>query len=120
MLLLTLVGSQAQPPAIPEERHRSVHQRVDYGHCPGIVVGLRNVSGATYFSYGRPDLGDGLAVDENTIFGVGSITTVFTATLLADMAARGELELTNTIWDNSIIDAVAETHHWRFYRACER
>jgi len=36
-------------------------------------------------------------VDENTLFEIGSVTKVFTTTLLADMAERGELELTNAI-----------------------
>lgn len=97
LLLLALVHVQGQLPVIPEDAKTTVRRRVDYGYCPGIVVGLRNTNGSVYFSYGNTDLDDGLAVDESTLFEIGSITKVFTTTLLADMAERGELELTDTM-----------------------
>ena len=97
LLLLALVRVQAQLPVIPEDAKTTVRQRVDCGYCPGIVVGLMNTNGPTYFSYGRMDLDGGPAVDEHTLFEIGSIGKVFTSTLLADMAQRGELELTNAI-----------------------
>jgi len=97
LLLSAFIGVQAQLPVVPEDVKTTVRQRVDYGYCPGIVVGLMNTNGSTYFSYGSVDLDGGAGVDENTLFEIGSVTKVFTATLLADMAERGELELTNAI-----------------------
>jgi CubicO group peptidase (beta-lactamase class C family) len=97
LVLVAFVRVQAQLPVVPEEVKTSVRQRVDYGYCPGIVVGLMNTNGASYFSYGSIDLDGGSAVNENTLFEIGSITKIFTTTLLADMAERGELELTNAI-----------------------
>jgi CubicO group peptidase (beta-lactamase class C family) len=41
--------------------------------------------------------GDGKRVDENSIFEIGSITKTFTATLLSDMAQRGEVRLTEPV-----------------------
>ena len=97
LLLSAFIGVQAQLPVVPEDVKTTVRQRVDYGYCPGIVVGLMNTNGSTYFSYGSVDLDGGPAVDEKTLFEIGSITKVFTTTLLADMAQRDELELTNAI-----------------------
>lgn len=97
LLLLASLNAQAQPPVVPEDVKTTVRQRVDCGYYPGIVVGLMNTNGPTYFSYGSVDLDGGRAVDENTLFEIGSIGKVFTTTLLADMAARSELELTDAI-----------------------
>ncbi len=97
LLLLAFVRIQAQSPVVPEDVKTTVRQRVDYGYCPGIVVGLRNTNGSAYFTYGSTDLDGGPAVDENTLFEIGSVTKVFTTTLLADFAERGQLELTNAI-----------------------
>jgi len=97
LLLLAIVQVHAQLPVVPEDVKTTVRQRVDYAYCPGIVIGLMNTNGATYFSYGSVDLDGGPTVDENSLFEIGSITKVFTTTLLADMAERGELELTNAV-----------------------
>ncbi|HOW66013.1 MAG TPA: serine hydrolase [Candidatus Paceibacterota bacterium] len=96
-LLLTVVGAEAQPPVVPENIKTTVRQRVDYGYCPSIVVGLMNTNGCAYFSYGNVDLDGGPAVDENTLFETGSIGKVFTTTLLADKAQCREVEPTDTI-----------------------
>jgi len=78
LFLLVCLGAQAQVPVIPQDVQTSVRQRVDYGYCPGIVVGLMTTNGSTYFSYGSVDLDGGAGVDENTLFEIGSITKVFT------------------------------------------
>jgi CubicO group peptidase (beta-lactamase class C family) len=89
---LTLWGAA---PQIPEEVKTTIRQRVNYGYCPAVIVGLRNSEGAAYFAYGQTERGGGRAVDEHTLFEMGSVTKVFTATVLADMAQHGELALTD-------------------------
>ncbi len=89
----------AAPPVVPADVEANIRLRVDYGYAPAIVVGLRNADGATYFAYGQTDRTDGRPVDERTLFEIGSITKVFTTTVLADMAEHGELRLTNVVQD---------------------
>jgi len=63
----------------------------------GIVVGLIDKNGRTIISHGTFDKSSDKPVDENTVFEIGSITKVFTATVLQDMASRGHLNLDDPI-----------------------
>jgi CubicO group peptidase (beta-lactamase class C family) len=84
-------------PVIPEEVQSSIRARVDNGYNIGIVVGMVNTRGETFFSYGRTRLPDGPTPNERTIFEIGSIGKVFTALLLAEMAEQGEVALDDPI-----------------------
>ncbi len=62
----------------------------------GIVVGVIEPSGRRFIAAGSA--GENLgAVDENSVFEIGSITKVFTSLLLADMAHRGEVALDDPV-----------------------
>jgi serine-type D-Ala-D-Ala carboxypeptidase/endopeptidase len=63
----------------------------------GMVVGLIDRQGRQIISYGRLSQADSRQPDGDTVFEIGSITKVFTALALADMAERGELQLTDPI-----------------------
>ena len=87
----------AQAPTIPDDVVASVHARVDHGYNVGIVVGVVNRQGRTYFAYGRTVVSGDEQPDESTVFEIGSITKVFTSILLADMVERGEVALDDPI-----------------------
>lgn len=87
----------AQLPAISSDVKAAVQKLVGYGYCPAIIVGVLNTNGTAYFGYGRLALDDERTPDENTLFEIGSITKAFTTTLLADMAQKGELNLTDPV-----------------------
>lgn len=58
------------------------------------IVGALIAAGEVHpFGVGRRSLADAQPPDEYSLFEIGSITKVFTALLLADMAAKGELAL---------------------------
>jgi CubicO group peptidase (beta-lactamase class C family) len=59
----------------------------------GIVVGLIGPQGRRLVAFGTMAAGDQRPVSGDTVFDVGSLTKVFTALLLADMAHRGEVSL---------------------------
>ncbi|HEX8407240.1 MAG TPA: serine hydrolase, partial [Thermoanaerobaculia bacterium] len=64
----------------------------------GIVVGVIEPAGRRVVSYGKfAKDDDKRAVNGDTVFEIGSVTKVFTALLLADMAARGEVALSDPV-----------------------
>lgn len=70
----------------------SIRDRVNAGWTPGIVLGVIRPDGSTsVFAQGTNP--DGRALDERSVFEIGSITKTFTGTLLAEMAARKEVSL---------------------------
>ena len=71
--------------SIPESTKDQVRQYVDQGFNVGIVVGIVTPCGREVYAYGKTALSGGQAVDENTVFEIGSIGKTFTALLLADM-----------------------------------
>ena len=63
----------------------------------GIVVGLVTPDGVRFVSYGRMSVNDRRVPDAHTVFEIASITKLFTALLLADMATRGEVGLDDPV-----------------------
>jgi CubicO group peptidase (beta-lactamase class C family) len=57
----------------------------------GLVVGLLVGDGRHTFGFGKLAKGGDRTPDERTVFEIGSVTKVFTAVLLADMADNGEV-----------------------------
>ncbi len=80
------------------EIRRILADRIDVQRrSVGIVVGTIGPDGRSIIAHG--DLGgfDPRPVDGDTVFEIGSVTKVFTGLLLADMAARGEVALTDPV-----------------------
>jgi CubicO group peptidase (beta-lactamase class C family) len=85
----------AQSPDWPDDAVRRIlADRVEtYRRSVGMVVGLIGPEGQRVIAYGRYEAGDARPLDGDTLFEIGSITKVFTALLLADMAGRREVDL---------------------------
>ncbi|MEP1034780.1 serine hydrolase [Ekhidna sp.] len=58
--------------------------RILNGQNTGIVIGIIEEGGTTYFSYGVKSLNTNDPVDENSVFEIGSISKSFTGIILAD------------------------------------
>jgi len=70
-----------------------IKQRVDEKRSAGIVVGVLEPAGRTRIvAYGDPGPGQP-PLDGNTVFEIGSISKVFTATVLAEMVEEGKVSL---------------------------
>jgi len=98
--ILLLAGATwagaSQPPLIRDDEaiRKILSTRVDLQkQATGIVVGVIDSKGSRVISSGTMGLSDKRPVNGDTVFDVGSITKVFTALLLADMARHGEVSL---------------------------
>ncbi|MGB7761519.1 MAG: serine hydrolase [Bryobacteraceae bacterium] len=97
--LLLVAAAWAQSPIPPDaEIHRILVQRVDERHnAVGMVAAVIEPAGTRIVSYGKLAKDDARPLNGDTVFEIGSITKVFTALLLADMAQHGEVKLDDPI-----------------------
>ena len=93
-LLSTSVGAQ-----LPSDSAvRAILQsRLERFQGVGIVVGLLDADGTIRVVFAGSAGKDAPALGPESIFEIGSITKVFTGTLLADMARKGEVSLTEPV-----------------------
>ena len=89
-------AAASQGPLIRDDEaiRKMLSTRVDLQkQATGIVIGVIDAKGSRVISYGTIGLKDKRPVNGDTVFDVGSITKVFTALLLSDMAQHGEVSL---------------------------
>ena len=97
-LLIVLRTSQVSGQAMPTDSavRAIIKARVDTGRYAGVAVGLVSADGRQQVTAYGPRAGVS-PFDGNTIFEIGSITKTFTTSVLADMAARGEVALDDPV-----------------------
>jgi CubicO group peptidase (beta-lactamase class C family) len=89
-------ASAAQRDRTMAQLDRIVRSRVDSRRLPGIVAGMVFPDGSTrVVAYG--DAGRGKRLDADSVFEIGSITKVFTASVLSDMVQRGQVKLADRV-----------------------
>ena len=69
----------------------SIDQRIDRELNQAIIIGVLNASGEIYISSGSFTEGDERSVDEYTIFEIGGISKLFTATATSDLVIKRKL-----------------------------
>jgi serine-type D-Ala-D-Ala carboxypeptidase/endopeptidase len=81
---------------LPDDVVNSIEKRIEFGLNPSIVVGIIDKEGPHYFNFGNKST-NGEEANEHTIYEIGSITKVFTATLLSQQVIDGKLKLEDPI-----------------------
>lgn len=89
LLLLQTAASSDLATAVREQMAKGRHGAM----VAGLLAADGRTSTAGHGNTGSPPIG----LDERTVFEIGSITKVFTTTLLAEMAERGEVRLDDPV-----------------------
>jgi D-alanyl-D-alanine-carboxypeptidase/D-alanyl-D-alanine-endopeptidase len=87
--------AMAQTPAFPDDAALLdiLKSRVEDGRATGLVLGVMEADGSTrVVAYGDPGNG-AQPLGPDTVFEIGSVTKVFTTTVLADWALKGKVSL---------------------------
>jgi len=95
--LVLIAGLATAPGARDAEIAAAIKSRVDAKKSAGMVVATIEPDGSSSMAaFGNPGP-DARPLDGDSVFEIGSITKVFTALLLADMAERGEVKLDDPV-----------------------
>ncbi len=92
LLIATFSFCHAQR-TLSEDQKENINLRVKNGENAGIVIGLIDQEGVSFFSYGVKSLKTNEPVDEHAVFEIGSISKAFTGILLADQVIKGQMKL---------------------------
>lgn len=99
-LALLLVGQTAMAAQTSEARSKlravvdaSVQPAIEQHQIPGLAVAIVRKGERHFFSYGVASRDSGQAVNEHTLFELGSVSKLFSATLGAYALAEGKLRL---------------------------
>ncbi len=68
-------------------------QRVDWGETPGIAVAIIEDTKSKFYSFGNSNVEKREPVTSKTLFEIGSITKVFTCSILSYLVQKNELAL---------------------------
>jgi len=94
-LLLSTCIAQDDTSSVDVQEY--IKHEVHSGKCASIVIGIISERGERILSYGEIQKGSNKEPDTSTIYGIGSITKLFTCSLLANMVESGKLSLNDPI-----------------------
>jgi CubicO group peptidase (beta-lactamase class C family) len=99
ILLIALLSSALRADDVlpKDEIDRLVKPIVDGKWAMGFVVALVNAHDRQVIGYGTKSDTDSARPDGKTVYEIGSVTKTFTATLLADEVARGQMSLDDPV-----------------------
>ncbi len=94
--LALLAASQAPAsPSLETQVDAAAKSMMQTYAIPGMAIAISHKGQSHFFEYGVASRESGLAVDRHTLFELGSISKLFTATLGAYAEARGTLSLSD-------------------------
>jgi D-alanyl-D-alanine-carboxypeptidase/D-alanyl-D-alanine-endopeptidase len=96
-LTATCAGAQKGDNAMMEKVERFVKPLLDSDSVNALSLGFVDGDKTYVLNFGKLSADKPVAPDADTVYEIGSITKVFTATILADMAEHKEIALTDPV-----------------------
>lgn len=101
----TKPGASTKPatrptPALKLSKERielHVKSLVEGDYCPGIVVGVIDSTGSNVYGFGKTNKENGTTPDGDTIFEIGSVSKIFTATCFAMMVEQKQIRQNDAV-----------------------
>ncbi|MEM7485533.1 MAG: serine hydrolase domain-containing protein [Bacteroidota bacterium] len=94
LFVLIILGCKTEiSRELPIDIATQAQKRVDDGYHLGTIIGIVDKNGTYYYGFGRTSLQNNAKPDEHSIFEIGSITKTLTATLLADLQLKDEINI---------------------------
>lgn len=93
----TFQSVEKRADTLPKNVVRSIEKRIEVGINSAISVAIINENGAEFFNYGKAHA-NGRAVDEHTVYEIGSITKVFTSLILGVLVSKDEVFLEDKVY----------------------
>lgn len=97
--------------SLPKDVEDNIKVRIENELTPAIVVGILDDKGVKYYSFGVKSLVTKEAVNQHSVFEIGSITKSFTGIILADMVLKGEAKLDDPLQLYLPKDVIAPTRN---------
>lgn len=110
LLVSAFLSSYGQA-TLPDDIRDNIKLRIDSDLTPGIVIGIIDGKDVKYYSFGVKSLTTKAAVNEHSVFEIGSVSKTFTGIILADMVVRGEVKLDDPLQQYLPKDINAPTYN---------
>lgn len=94
-LLVATIGV-GQRPTLSPGLMESINNRIEKKNTPSVAIGIINPSGSYFYNFGYTR-NNGTAVNEHSVYEIGSISKTFTATLLAQAVLDGKIKLEDPV-----------------------
>ena len=96
ILCFSMTSVMGQTIELTDEMKQMLDEKVQDGTYQSVVIGIVDENGTNYVTMGKTKEG-GSDVGEHTIYEIGSISKVFTTTMLAQMVANKKVKLEDPV-----------------------
>ena len=97
--MFTFEIGNAQNRRLEKQVSKYIEYEVNLNDNPGIIIGIINGDSVYIYSFGEMKKGKSAQLTDSTMFDIGSMTKVFTASLLQILVDEGKIDYQKTLGD---------------------